>query len=402
MTQNNELPSPYIIDSELLDRFVNHGDEAALTLLIRKHSALVMSVCRQIVDDQHEAEDVFQAVFLKLVQKGATIKNGAFLTSWLYRVSYHEACQTNRRRKKQMTVEYNDENITPTELAHHTQSKQQFVVLHEEVERLPERYRGPLILCYLNSMSRKEAADELQVTDAAVKARLMKGRELLRKRLLKRGIAMAAILASWRLDYAQAAANASTEMINKTIEQCLSYSGAEAGATLSSPNSLSQASLNLGQKVMPAVSRTSLAVCIGGAILIAGALITGISISGSDEQSDAKSTSKVSKNADGEISGDSNQIEIKTETNQIGASLNSNTIRASKPAAGAAPVRRGRISINGSNIGGPAEPPSDSIEVFSGVGVRSADDPLQPPLGGSPSGGGFGAGTINRNGAGTK
>ncbi|MCA9038845.1 MAG: sigma-70 family RNA polymerase sigma factor [Planctomycetaceae bacterium] len=406
MKEKQENSRHFQLDSELLTRFVKQGDEAALTALINKHSRLVLSICHQIVWDRHEAEDVFQTVFLRLVKNASTIRNGAYLTSWLYRVAYHEACQVHRQRKKQNTLEYDDEIFIPENMTSPSPSKQHFLVLHEEVERLPERYRSPVILCYLNGLTRREAADELEVTDATVKARLTKGRELLRQRLLKRGVALAAIIAAWQTEYASAASLVSSGMIDKTIEQCLLESTTGAGSLASSASAPSQ-----GINLMPTLSGTNLAIAVGGVVLAVAGLIAAATLTGSDEESATNENSTtqtdVTSNSTSETS-EASETAQPVATGTVGSG-NVGTRTSAPRGAGRSSSTTGGNFISGSGIA-PEQPPvrlrgsSPEEQNNDGLQFQTAPGNQSAPIAGSSSGGvggrAFGAGTLRGRAAG--
>ncbi len=99
----NEVPA-HLPDHDLLRRFVLDTDEDAFAEIVRRHQRLVMGICKRIAVDQDDAEDAFQATFLKLVSKAGTIQNGELLASWLYRVARREAVQSARRQQKHSSV----------------------------------------------------------------------------------------------------------------------------------------------------------------------------------------------------------------------------------------------------------------------------------------------------------
>jgi RNA polymerase sigma factor (sigma-70 family) len=135
-------------DAELLDRFVKGGDQAAFELLVRRHEAMVFGVCRRIVGDRQDAEDVFQATFLALACKAGSIRQGEAVAGWLYRVACRGALQVRaaaqrRRRLHRLDAEL-DSLPAPPELRHDLAP-----VLDEELSQLPEKLRTPVVLCYL-------------------------------------------------------------------------------------------------------------------------------------------------------------------------------------------------------------------------------------------------------------
>ncbi|MBL8793588.1 MAG: RNA polymerase sigma factor [Planctomycetia bacterium] len=181
-------------DTELLERFIGQRDEAAFEALVQRHGPLVWGVCRRSLADPHAAEDAFQATFLVLARRAEAIVQRASVRSWLYGVACRiarRARERDRRERARMTV------LDPVQLAAPSDAdawRQLQPILDEELDRLPEKYRAPLLLCYLDGKTRDEAAQELGWTEGAVKGRLERGRELLRNRLSRRGLPLSAAL----------------------------------------------------------------------------------------------------------------------------------------------------------------------------------------------------------------
>jgi RNA polymerase sigma factor (sigma-70 family) len=175
-------------DDRLLERFVTRGDEAVFAALVERHGPLVRNTCQAVLRDPNAAADAFQATFVLLFRKAGSIRGGDALGAWLHRVANRTALQARsdsaRRRQveKAARLARADEPAGQDDLA---------ATLHEEIERLPERFRRPVVLCYLEGMTRDQAADRLRCTEGSVRGRLAKARELLRHRLHRRGIALA-------------------------------------------------------------------------------------------------------------------------------------------------------------------------------------------------------------------
>ncbi len=175
-------------DARLLERFVTNQDEAAFAALVARHGALVLNTCQAVLKDPNAADDVFQATFVLLFRKAGSIRGRDALGAWLHRVAYRTALEAqsaaSRRRdvEKAAGVLRAAETRTPDDTA---------AILHEEIERLPDRFRFPIILCDLDGMTRDQAADYLGWTEGSVRGRLAKGRALLRRRLTRRGVTMA-------------------------------------------------------------------------------------------------------------------------------------------------------------------------------------------------------------------
>src|SRR5262245_13339046 len=173
-------------DGQLLARFVDSCDEAAFTDLLRRHGPLVLSVCRRLARHEQDAEDAFQATFLVLVKKAGSVAGRDSVGGWLHGVAFRAALKareaTARRRERQ--ADEGPDVEAPPEEAHDWQA------LHEELDRLPEKYREPLVLCYLEGRSRREAAARLCLPEGTLSSRLATARQMLGQRLVRRGIAL--------------------------------------------------------------------------------------------------------------------------------------------------------------------------------------------------------------------
>ena len=187
-------------DSQLVEQFLagEAASEAAFRVLIHRHGPMVLAVCRRILGDEHAAEDAFQATFLVFVKKAGRLRDLGLLTNWLYgvalKVSHKERARGARRRVVERQAAEQAPRATvgpePGELRS---------VIDEEIRRLPERYRVPLVLCHVEGLRHDEVAQRLGCPVGTVESRLSRAREQLRTRLARRGLApsasaMAAVL----------------------------------------------------------------------------------------------------------------------------------------------------------------------------------------------------------------
>src|SRR5919201_1718011 len=143
-------------DGELVRRFVAHHDEDAFTALVRRHGAMVLGVCRRVLRNEADAEDVFQATFLLLARKAASIRKPESVGCWLHGVACRLANKA-RAAARRTLPEARQANETPGPLDVLT-GRELCAVLDEELQRLPERNRAPLLLCYLAGKTKDEAA----------------------------------------------------------------------------------------------------------------------------------------------------------------------------------------------------------------------------------------------------
>lgn len=183
-----------LTDGQLLERFATRGGDAselAFAALVERHGPMVLRVCRSIVRDDHEAMDAYQATFLVLVRRGSTLWVRDSLGPWLHRVACraagHLRCAASRRRDLEQRLA-----ATVAEHSDAETTKELTAILHEELDRLPERFRVPILLCDLEGRTCEETARHLGCPVGTVGSRLARGRERLRTRLMRLGFAPAA------------------------------------------------------------------------------------------------------------------------------------------------------------------------------------------------------------------
>jgi RNA polymerase sigma factor (sigma-70 family) len=180
-------------DGELLRRFVASRDETAFAALVRRHAPMVFGVCRRALGDHHDAEDVCQAAFLVLARRARTVRRRDSVASWLHGVAYRLAANLRRRRARRRAGPLTDDVAGPDAVAD-VSWREVRAAIDDGLSRLPERLRAPLVLCYLEGMTRDEAARHLGWPAGTLRTRLARGRLLLRGRLGRRGLALSAAL----------------------------------------------------------------------------------------------------------------------------------------------------------------------------------------------------------------
>jgi len=254
-------------DADLLRRFAVAGDQQAFADLVQRHAALVRSVCRRIVGDEHHADDAFQATFLVLARKAGSVRRPERLSGWLYGV----ACRVSRKARGIM----NRQRVQPgpiedvAVMSVDGDWKDLRPVLDEEVNRLPECYRAPIILCYLEGKTNEEAARTLGCPGGTVASRLARGRDLLRGRLERRGLALSAGgLAAALPGFAAAAVPA--EVVESAIRAGLQFAagaGAEGPAATLAQGAI-HAMFLARVKVFGAVAVVLMAALGGAGVLV--------------------------------------------------------------------------------------------------------------------------------------
>jgi RNA polymerase sigma factor (sigma-70 family) len=192
-----------LTDAQLLARFADRhqdGAELAFEALVERHGSMVFRVCRGVLGDEHAAEDAFQATFLVLARKAPSLWAKDSLAGWLHGVAHRVAARARvdaarRRRHEQQLAEARGSAL---EVMPDPPRSEVWAILSEEVARLPETYRAPVVLCYLEAMSYAAAAASLGVTENTVRGRLARARERLRKNLARRGVEAPATVAVTR------------------------------------------------------------------------------------------------------------------------------------------------------------------------------------------------------------
>jgi RNA polymerase sigma factor (sigma-70 family) len=191
-TQFGDAPT----DLELLSRYARQHDEAAFATLVRRHGGLVFGVAHRQLADRQQAEDVFQATFLALARSAPRLGRQASLANWLYTVALRQARKARRRAAQRTALEKSrlPPSAPPADPLAEMSGRELVSLIDDELSRLPERYRLPLLLCCVQGLSREEAARQLGWSDGAVKGRLERGRRQLAARLARRGLAPSALL----------------------------------------------------------------------------------------------------------------------------------------------------------------------------------------------------------------
>lgn len=176
-------------DAQLLERFIGERDEAAFASLMRRHGPLVWNVCRRVLVEEHAAEDAFQATFLVLVRKARSVSKRESVRSWLYGVALRVAL---RARQREGLRRVREQSTPPrqADTAAEADWDDMRSILDEEIQRLPEKYRLPIILCYLEGQTNDEAARQLNCPRGTIATRLARAREQLRSRLVRRGLTL--------------------------------------------------------------------------------------------------------------------------------------------------------------------------------------------------------------------
>ena len=283
-----------LTDGDLVDRFRagrDEGGELAFEVLVQRHGPMVLSVCRGILDDPTDVHDAFQATFLVLARGAGAIRKKDSVGSWLYGVAVRVAARARvssirRRIRDRRTIEAAG-NVaaagTDAPNATGIERDDGAAIVHQEVDRLPEKYRAPIVLCYLEGLTHDEAADRLSWPVGTVRSRLSRARDRLRSRLTRRGVTVPSTfgpMAAW-LGGEPVASTAAGSVVTAQISTALARSATHyALGRSASASSLSAVSMALAQGVLTTMmlKKLTIAGCVflslgivsvgGGALLV--------------------------------------------------------------------------------------------------------------------------------------
>jgi RNA polymerase sigma factor (sigma-70 family) len=260
-----------LTDAELLERFAAKQEQGAFAALLKRHGPMVLSVCRRVLGNAHDAEDAFQATFLVLVRKAGSIRRREALGGWLHEVALRVAMRarasaTSRRRHEQRVPEMPRKDFLATVVWRDLQP-----VLDEEVQGLPESCREAFVLCYLEGKTYEEAAQQLHCRAGTISRRLARARELLRARLSRRGLVLPAGVLAAALSNKTAPAAVPAPLIASTVKAalaCAAGTAAVAGVISAHVAALAEG----GLKAMATTkAKLALVLLLAGGLALAGA-----------------------------------------------------------------------------------------------------------------------------------
>jgi RNA polymerase sigma factor (sigma-70 family) len=258
-------------DAELLRLFLGESDEAAFTALVRRHGAMVWQVCISALGQREDAEDVFQATFLVLARKAGSVRKPESLACWLHGVAWRLARKVRGRNLRRRTSAGAALDRVPARPMEDLTWRELRQVLHEELGRLPEKNRLPILLCHLEGRTQDEAARALGWSLGRLRGRLLRGRELLRGRLARRGLAPSVPLLAAALFPGEAGA-APPEPLVAALGQCVAALARHEAAPAAGPLALAERFLRdsaLFWKRVAVTFALSLVPLLGGLGLLA-------------------------------------------------------------------------------------------------------------------------------------
>jgi RNA polymerase sigma factor (sigma-70 family) len=252
--------APQKSDANLLRAYVRNRDEAAFASLVRRHGPMVHGVCQRVLHNHEDAQDAFQATFLILIRKAASLRSPALLANWLYGVAYRTAFEARKSKSIRRTREA---AMAPKAESSETLTEDLRALLDLELERLPDKYRAVIVMCELEGKTRKEAAQQLGWPEGTVAGRLSRGRKLLAKRLTKYGIALSAASLAEQLAEAAITSVATTALLIQTVEAATSSWRRQAAGRV-----FSVQAVGLAEGVMKSMLWTKLKSGAGQAVIV--------------------------------------------------------------------------------------------------------------------------------------
>jgi RNA polymerase sigma factor (sigma-70 family) len=253
-------------DGQLLRLFLARRDEEAFAALVRRHGPMVLGVCRRVLGNATDAEDAFQAAFLVLVRKAASLAGRAVLGDWLHGVARRTALNARklsaRRRVKEQVLarsEAQGEEVRDDWLP----------LLDEELSRLPERYRLPIVLCDLEGRTRRETAERLGWPEGTVAGLLARARRMLARRLARHGLALSvgSLAALWSQKAAPGA------LVESTVKNATLLAGGSAAAGM-----ISAKVAGLTEGVVKAMLLSKLKTAMAAVLIVAGVVALGYGV----------------------------------------------------------------------------------------------------------------------------
>jgi RNA polymerase sigma factor (sigma-70 family) len=221
-------------DGQLLECFLTRQDGTAFEALVRRHGPMVLGVCRRVLRNTHDAEDAFQATFVVLVRKAASLRQPELVGNWLYGAAYRAALEakaasaSRRARERQVRQMPERETNTETDVWHDLRP-----LLDQELNRLPDKYRAPVVFCHLEGRKRKEVARQLGIPEGTLSSRLATARRMLARHLVRHGLTLSAGALAIALSQQAALARVPSSLVLSTVQSATlvaAGSAATAGA----------------------------------------------------------------------------------------------------------------------------------------------------------------------------
>jgi RNA polymerase sigma-70 factor (ECF subfamily) len=255
-------------DAQLLERFAARRDECAFEALVRRHGPTVFGVCRRILGNTHDAEDAFQATFLVLARKAASIGRGELVAGWLYAVARQTAKKARALNVRKQTKERQVTQMIEADEVAHDPWDDRLRLLEEELSRLPDRYRFPIIFCELEGKTHREAADQLGWPVGTVSGRLSRARRILRERLARRDQALSGTTLPAVFARGSVSPRLPFSLVSATVKAACEFGSRSFGPDVISVQAATLADTMMRQLMLKklAILALSLAIGLGGGL----------------------------------------------------------------------------------------------------------------------------------------
>jgi RNA polymerase sigma factor (sigma-70 family) len=259
-----------LTDLQLLGSFIDHRNEGAIAALVRRHGPMVWGVCRRVLGNHQDAEDAFQATFLVLVRKAATIRPREMVGNWLYGVAQQTARKARALLAKRRMRERPMTHVPESQATPQDREEDLLACLDEELSRLPDKYRVAIVLCDLEGHARRAAARQLGLPEGTLAGRLTRGRALLARRLARRGgVSSGGAVAAVLADNA-ARAGVPAAVLSTTIKAANLLASKPAAGGISAPVAA------LTEGVIKAMLLTKVRTVLGIGVVLAVLLSGGV------------------------------------------------------------------------------------------------------------------------------
>jgi RNA polymerase sigma factor (sigma-70 family) len=265
---------PARTDGQLLASFIEQRDEAAFEALVHRHGPMVFGVCRRVVGNHHDADDAFQATFLVLARRAASVRPRERVANWLHGVALRTAMKVKAMTAKRWGREKQVADMPEPEAVQQDEWRELQPLLDQELNGLPEKYRLPILLCDLEGKTIKEAAQQLGWPQGTLAGRLARGRKLLAKRLASRGVVLSAGSLATVISQNVASASVPTSLMSSTVKAATMIAAGQAAVAGAVPVKIAalmegvmKAMLITKLKTVTAVLLVIATVGIGGGLL---------------------------------------------------------------------------------------------------------------------------------------
>jgi RNA polymerase sigma factor (sigma-70 family) len=246
-----------LTDGQLLDAFVTHRDEGAFEALVRRHGPMVLGVARRVAGKAEDADDIFQATFLVLVKKAASIRPRETLGNWLYGVAYRTALKARSAAARRLAKE---RQMARPQAPEGDCNEEFLRLLDKELSRLPDKYRLPVVLCDLEGRPRKLVARQFAIPEGTLSSRLTTARRLLAKRLARYGFAVSGGALATALT-ARASAAVPASLVVSTVRVGLRVAAGQAVAVT--------VPVSLSKEVVKTMFLAKLKLAVGAVMVVA-------------------------------------------------------------------------------------------------------------------------------------